>query len=118
MTEILAENNIVVSYNEISKNIEIIGLDEDRLESHIVDIHSLCNKYGFPLNINTIHSFINRIAYNNRINPVINFLSYCHETYEKEDIHIQMLCDAIETGPYFNQELKKLLIRKWLLNTV
>ncbi len=28
-----------------------------------------------------------------------------------------MLCDAIETEPYFNQELKKILIRKWLLNT-
>lgn len=117
MAAILDENKIVVSYNEISKDIEVSGLDGDNLESHIVDIHSLCNKYGFKLNLSTIQSFVHRIAYNNRINPVTNFLNYCYEVYEKEDIHIQMLCDAIETEPYFNQELKKILIRKWLLNT-
>ena len=37
--------------------------------------------------------------------------------FDGESKYIQMLCDALITRRDYDQELKKLLIRKWLLNT-
>lgn len=54
---LLKHNNINVVYNEIVKDIEITGLEGTNLESQLVDIHSLCNKYGFSLSLNTIQIF-------------------------------------------------------------
>ena len=104
-------------YNEIDKDIEISGVEGSTLESQLIAIHSLSNKYGFQLALNMINNFVNKIANNNLINPVTNFLEYCYETYDGEDKYIQMLCDAIITNSSFNEDLKKILIRKWLLNT-
>ena len=64
-----------------------------------------------------ISNFVIKIANNNLTNPVTNLLEYCYETYDGEDKYIQMLCDAIITNNYFDEDLKKKLIRKWLLNT-
>lgn len=117
LNEILEINNISVMYNEIDKDIEISGVEGSTLESQLIAIHSLSNKYGFQLALNMINNFVNKIANNNLINPVTNFLEYCYETYDGEDKYIQMLCDAIITNSSFNEDLKKILIRKWLLNT-
>ena len=117
LNEILELNNISVMYNEIAKDIEISGVEGSTLESQLIAIHSLSNKYGFPLGLNIINNFVNKIANNNLTNPVTNFLEYCYETYEGEDKYIQMLCDSIITNSSFNEDLKKILIRKWLLNT-
>lgn len=117
LNEILEINNISVMYNEIAKDIEITGVEGSTLESQLISIHSLSNKYGFPLNLNMINNFINKIANNNPTNPVTNFLEYCYETYDNDDKYIQMLCNAIITNSSFDEDLKKILIRKWLLNT-
>ena len=117
LNEILEANDISIMYNEISKEIEISGIEGSTLESQLMSIHSLANKYGFPLNLNMINNFVNKIANRNINNPVINFLTYCYDTYENGDNNIKMLCDAIITDSSFNKDLKKILIRKWLLNT-
>ncbi|MEG2246976.1 MAG: hypothetical protein RSC84_06000 [Peptostreptococcaceae bacterium] len=65
-------------YNEISKEIEISGVEGTTLESQLITIHSLSSKYGFSLNINMINNFVNKIANNNLTNPVTNFLEYCY----------------------------------------
>ena len=117
LNEILEVNNISVMYNEIAKDIEIKGVEGSTLESQLIAIHSLSNKSGLPLSLNMINNFINKIANNNLTNPVTNFLEYCYETYDGEEKYIQMLCDAIITSSSFNEDLKKILIRKWLLNT-
>lgn len=114
---ILDINNINIIYDEIAKDVEITGVSGTTLESQIIDIHSLSCKYGFPLPINMISNLVHKIANLNTTNPVINFLEYCHETYDGEDKYIQMLCDAIITNASFSNSFKKLLIRKWLLNT-
>ena len=115
--DILELNKISVMYNEITKDIEINGVEGSTYESQLISIHSLVNKYGFPLTFNMISSFVIKIANNNLTNPVTGFLEYCYETYDGEDKYIQMLCDAIITNNYFDEDLKKILIRKWLLNT-
>ena len=117
LNEILEINNINVIYNEITKDIEITEAEGSTYESQLITIHSLCNRYGLKLNLNMINNFVNKIGNNNRINPVINFLENCYEAYNGEDKYIQMLCDAIITNSSFNEEWKKVLIRKWLLNT-
>ncbi|MEG2985722.1 MAG: VapE family protein [Peptostreptococcaceae bacterium] len=117
LDELLKQNNITIKYNEIIKDIEITGLEGTNFESQLVDIHSLCYKYGFSLSINKIHAFVNRIANNYPVNPVADYLRDCYMNFDGEMKYIQMLCDALITRNDFNQELKKLLIRKWLLNT-
>lgn len=114
---LLKHNNINVVYNEIVKDIKITGLEGTNIESQLVDIHSLCNKYGFSLSLNTIQSFIHRIADNNSYNPVVDYLRNCYMEFDGESKYIQMLCDALITRRDYDQQLKKLLIRKWLLNT-
>ena len=44
MNEILKSNNITVAYNEITKDVEIEGLDSTNLDNQLVDIHPLCIK--------------------------------------------------------------------------
>ena len=44
MNEILKANNITVAYNEITKDVEIGGLDSTNLDNQLVDIHPLCIK--------------------------------------------------------------------------
>ena len=117
LDELLKQNNINVAYNEIVKDIEITGLDGTNLESQLVDIHSLCNKHGFPLSLSTIQAFVNRIAHNNSFNPVVDYLRNCYKEFDGDMKYIQMLCDALITRNDYNQDLKKLLITKWLLNT-
>ena len=117
LNEVLEKNNISVIYNEITKDIEITGADGSTHESQLITIHSLCNRYELKLNLNIINNFVNRIGNKNRTNPVINFLENCYETYDGEEKYIQMLCDAIITNSSFNAEWKKILIKKWLLNT-
>ena len=42
LNEILKANNIYVSYNEITKDVEIEGLDVSNGDNQLVEIHSLC----------------------------------------------------------------------------
>lgn len=117
MNEILKANNITVAYNEITKDVEIEGLDSTNLDNQLVDIHSLCIKYGFKLPFATIDKFVNRIGELNPKNPVIDYLRECYMEFDGNYKYIQKLCDAIITSEDFNPKLKKILIIKWLLNT-
>ncbi len=117
MNEILKSNNITVAYNEITKDVEIEGLDSTNLDNQLVDIHSLCIKYGFKLPFATIDKFVNLIGELNPKNPVIDYLRECYMDFDGNYKYIQKLCDAIITSEDFNPKLKKILIIKWLLNT-
>ncbi|MGL5314957.1 MAG: VapE domain-containing protein [Peptostreptococcaceae bacterium] len=117
MNEILKVNNITVAYNEITKDVEIEGLESSNPDNRLVDIHSLCTKYGFKLPFPTIDKFINRIGEESPLNPVIDYLRECYMNFDGNYNHIQALCDAIITPEDFDPKLKKILITKWLLNT-
>ena len=117
MNEILKANNISVAYNEITKDVEVEGLESINLDNQLVDIHSLCIKYGFKLPFATIDKFVNRIGEENPKNPVIDYLRECYMEFDGNYKYIQNLCDAIITLEDFNPRLKKILITKWLLNT-
>ena len=76
--EILKANNIQVYYNEITKYIEIEGLDVNNGDNQLVEIHSLCFKCGFNVKLNMIDKFIGIIAESNPKNPVADYLSQCY----------------------------------------
>lgn len=114
---ILTANSIEVVYNEICKNIEVCGLPSSNLNKCILDIHTLCSKYGFKLSIKQISEFVTQIGMNNHVNPVREYLEFCENIYKNENNNIEKLCDCIITDRCFNQNLKKILITKWLINT-
>ena len=114
---ILKENKIEVYYNEISKTIEVEGLPSSLLSDCILDVHSLCNKYGFKISIKQIGEFITKIGMNNHKNPVREYLEGCERIYENKGGNIDKLCDCIITNKSYNEKLKKVLITKWLINT-
>ena len=58
LNEILKANNIQVYYNEIRKDVEIDGLDVSNGDNQLVEIHSLCSKCGFNVNLHMIDKFI------------------------------------------------------------
>lgn len=114
---ILTVNNIDVVYSEICKNIEIYGLKSSNLNNCIVDIHSLCNRYGFRISIKQIGELITQIGMNNNVNPVREYIELCESTYKNENNNIEKLCECIITDKYFDKNLKRILITKWLINT-
>lgn len=114
---LLSANKIEVYYNEISKNIEVDGLFSSNLNDCVIDIHSLCYKYGFKLTSKQIVEFITKIGMDNYQNPVRKYLEDCEKIYDNKNNNIQKLCDCLITKKNFNQKLKRILIIKWLINT-
>ena len=115
---ILEHENIYVVYNEISKNIEIKGLESDDLDDCIMDIHLLCHNNGLSLNLDFIGKSINRIGSNNPFNPVADYLSECYMNWDKKEGRIQQLCNTLIVPEDFSESLRDILVTKWLLNTV
>lgn len=114
---ILEDNDIKPAYNVITKEVEIEGLDVDDFDSQVMDIHSLCHKYGLKITLDFLVKSINRHAAKNTCNPVISYLEKCEFLYDGNGGYIDELCDALVTKKDYDQNLKKLLVRKWLFNT-
>ena len=115
---ILEENDIRPVYNVITKEVNIEGLDMiGDFDSQIMDIHSLCHKYGLRVTLDFLVKSINRHAAKNTVNPVISFLEKCEFIYDGKGGYIDKLCDILVTKKEYDQNLKELLIRKWLFNT-
>ena len=75
-------NNIQAYYNEITKDVEIDGLDVSNGDNQLVEIHSLCSKCGFNVNLHMIDKFIGIIAESNPKNPVADYLSESYMNFE------------------------------------
>lgn len=117
LAEVLKVNNVSVVYNEITKDIEIQGMQSKSLNNQLIEIHSLSSKCGLKLPINTIGSFINHIGSENIYNPVVDYLKEWHTNFDGKQKYIQMLCDALITPKDYSKKVKEMLIKKWLLNT-
>ena len=115
---LLKANNITVRYNELSKNIDIDGIETDIGEnSQLYDIHSLCHRNRLKLNINDIQNFVERISKKNRYNPVADYLQSCFNDWNGKS-QIKELCDTLTVPNWYNDEHKALFLTKWLINTV
>ena len=115
---LLDYKEIYVVYNEISKNIEIKGLESEDLDDCIMDIHLLCHTNGLNLNIDFIGKCVNRIGSSNLLNPVADYLSECYMNWDKKEGRIKQLCNTLVVSEDFSESLRDTLVTKWLLNTV
>ena len=105
-------------YNAISKELEILGSQTDSFNDQIIDVHSECHKHGLKISMDMLNKSINRIGSQNRYNPVIDYLEDCESKYDDKGTYIDELCETLITPEDFPNELKTILVTKWLLNTV
>ena len=115
---VLKKANLIPVYNVISKELEILGAKTTSFNDQILDIHSLCHKYGLKVSVEFLVKAVNRIGSQNKYNPVIEYLEQCEFKYDGNSVHIKKLCDTLIVPEHFSQELRDILVTKWLLNTV
>ena len=119
---LLAHEGISVSYDEVKKDIryklpdalreERFGPD-NRQNAVFAEILSLCERHRFPT-VN-LDAFLVSIASENRNNPVDMWIQ--SRAWDGSD-RIGELCDTLKLSPWFPDDLKKLLIRRWLVSAV
>lgn len=114
---ILNKLDIKPCYNVITKDIDILNLDTSEIDNQIMDIHSICHKYGLKVSTDFVMQSINRIAEKNKYNPVTKWLDVCEFGWDENNGRINELCECLMIPDYFSKSLRNKLVTKWLLNT-
>ena len=114
---VLVKVGLTPVYNVISKELEILGSKTDSFNDQIIDVHSECHKFGLKITMDMLNKSINRIGSQNRFNPVIDYLQECEANYDDKGTYIEELCETLITPENFPDELKTILVTKWLINT-
>lgn len=114
---VLGKVGLTPVYNVISKELEILGSKTDSFNDQIIDVHSECHKFGLKITMDMLNKSINRIGSQNRFNPVIDYLQECEANYNDKGTYIEELCETLITSENFPDELKTILVTKWLINT-
>ena len=115
---VLKKVNLIPVYNVITKELEVLGAETNSFNDQILDLHSACHQYGLKVTIDFLIKAVNRIGSQNKYNPVTEYLEQCEFKYDGNPVHIKKLCDTLIVPEYFSQELRNILVTKWLLNTV
>jgi putative DNA primase/helicase len=116
---LLEHHEIIVKYNEIKKELRIRFKDEDNYSvdnrrcAAIAQLISLAEKADLP----TVHfrDYVLEIADVNRENPVKDWI--LSRLWDGVD-RLQALCDTVVTKPDYPDDMKEMLITKWLLSCV
>ena len=115
---LIEHHGIYVMFNEVSKEIEFRGLNGNRVDDCIVDIHSLCLKNELDIPLNTLGSFINRISSSNIYNPVTEFLDEAYSSWSGEKGKIDKVFGALELDPDYDRFFALKLFKRWLVSAV
>ena len=116
LEQILNKLNIKVAYNEITKNIDIIGLPKEYSQENAettlpIIIKELLKKYKIKATKHEIEDLLILIFDSHRYNPIIDMLNNCK--WDKID-RFNILFEILGV----NDEFYKKLIRKWFYQTV
>ncbi len=111
-------NHINARFNEVSKEVEVLGCPSQKLDDTIMDIHTLCQDAGLKVDTNFIGLSVNRIASKNSYNPVTTYLDECYGNWNGEKGRIDQVLDSITFREDVDRFFAKKLIRKWLVQTV
>lgn len=114
---LLNYKDIQISYNEISRCMEIEGTEFDGINDGITQIFSYCMEESFNLTKNNVIDFSEAIAKRNTYNPVYDFLVKAMRSWDGVS-RIKILCDTLITTNDFDPEFKMKLIRTWLIGAV
>lgn len=115
---VMKHNNIQARFNEVSKEVEVLGCSSQKLDDTIMDIHTLCQNAGLRVDTNFIGLSVNRIASKNSYNPVTAYLNECYENWDGESNRIDQVLKSITLRDDVDRFFAKKLIRKWLVQTV
>lgn len=115
---LLRRKNIHLKYNELTKEVEFIGLHTGDLgnNANFEDMYSLCQKNGLNMNREGLTGALNRIARKNSYNPVKEYLEKAFNEWDGIQGRIEALCGTIITPEHYSVKDKRLFITKWLLN--
>lgn len=112
-------HDITIRYDEIRKKFkyEFKGENEFSVDNNnnasLGQLISTLETAG--VSTQHLRSFLCTVADRNRINPVRDWI--LSEPWDRED-RILAICDTLETKPDYPDDLKELLVRKWLLSAV
>ncbi|MBE0505879.1 MAG: hypothetical protein IBX50_04055 [Marinospirillum sp.] len=105
-------------YNRISKDNELVipGRDfsrDNKTNAAISEIRSLASRCKLP--VGSIDRYIISIADRNAYNPISNWIK--SRRWDGHD-RIQAILDTLRTPATFNEDLKNILLVKWMLSCV
>lgn len=118
LREILRRINVTVRYNVIKKREEVlIPKQSFSIDNHdnasLAYVASQCSLFDYPTD--KLQEFITLLADKNPFNPVATWItSKPWDGYSR----LPRLFETITCSPGFDNELKNLLMRKWLLSAV
>lgn len=115
---IMNHNGIIARFNEVSKEVEVLGCQSHKLDDTIMDIHTLCHGAGLKVDTNFIGLSVNRIASKNSHNPVTAYLDECYKNWSGEKGRINQVLESITLRDDVDRFFAKKLIRKWFVQTV
>lgn len=115
LAEIVRRLNITVRYNVITKEEEIIVPGarysvDNQANSSFAYIESWCDRFGFPTG--KLQSFLTHIADLNQFNPIMQWIE---STPWDSHPRLNQFADTIKST---NDELKRILLRRWMLSAV
>lgn len=115
---VLKKENIKLKVNAINRKMEVktSSFDVSVSEDISTNIFSLFHKYGLNFTISEINKYIWTIANQNRYNPFQVFLDGLPEWDGKN--RFEDFCSIFKASETYNQDLKKLLLKKWLLQFI
>jgi Predicted P-loop ATPase and inactivated derivatives len=86
---------------------------DNRMNAIYAEIVSLCERHGFPT-VN-LDGYLTAIASENRVNPVLRWIR--GKEWDGVD-RLEALGETLSLDAWFPPELKKLLVRRWLVSAV
>lgn len=111
-------HNVNARFNEVSKEVEVLGFKSTKLDDTIMDIHTKCQKAGLKVDTNFIGLSINRIASKHSYNPVTSYLDDCYKNWNGKTGRIDQVLNSITFRDDVDRFFAKKLIRKWFVQTV
>lgn len=116
---VLYRNKTKLYFNELTKNIEVDTniFKNANLNTFATELLSQSIREGLSCTLKEVNDWINAIAYENSINPFKQYLNSLKDKWDKTS-RLKEFCDCFKTVDFFNQDLKELLIRCWLLQFI
>lgn len=116
---ILKETNTELFFNEISKQIEVKtqSFKNANLNTLETEITSYATKQEFPCNAQDVNKWLAAVAYENNINPFRDFLDGLEGTWDNKS-RLQDFYNLFNTVEFFNDDLKEIILRRWLLQFI
>lgn len=116
---ILDKTGTRILFNEISKQIEVKTktFRNINLNTLATEIQSYCIKDGFNCTRKDVMDWLDTIGYNNSYNPFKTFLDGLNDKWDGNS-RLDEFCGFFKTVEFYDDDLKKTIFRKWLLQFV